>query len=80
MRFKISWRRSGILLIHAGIVIMMLSELVTGLFAIEGNMRVIGLARDDSRAPASYYSGVDGAPVPATSVGYHGTVGATLWF
>jgi hypothetical protein len=38
IRFRISWKRSGILLIHSGLVLMMLGELVTGLFAIEGKM------------------------------------------
>src|SRR5437868_12474643 len=38
VRFKISWKRAGILLIHSGLVIMMLGELVTGLFAVEGKM------------------------------------------
>ncbi len=41
VRFKLSWRRSGILLLHAGIAVLLVSELVTGLFAVEGNM-VIG--------------------------------------
>jgi hypothetical protein len=40
VRFKLTWRRSGILLLHAGIVVMMVSELVTGLFAVEGNMTI----------------------------------------
>jgi ABC-type transport system involved in cytochrome c biogenesis permease subunit len=40
VRFKLSWKRSGILLLHAGLIVMMLSELVTGLFAIEGNMSI----------------------------------------
>lgn len=38
IRFKFNWKRSGILLIHSGLIILMLGELVTGLFAIEGNM------------------------------------------
>lgn len=41
IRFKVSWRRSGILLIHAGIVVMMLGELVTGLYAREGMMTIV---------------------------------------
>lgn len=41
VRFKVSWRRSGILLIHAGIIVMMLGELVTGLWAIEGHMSIV---------------------------------------
>jgi hypothetical protein len=40
VRFKANWRRSGILILHAGLIILMLSELVTGLFAIEGNMTI----------------------------------------
>jgi hypothetical protein len=40
VRFKVSWRRSGILLIHSGLIVMMLGELVTGLFAVEGNMSI----------------------------------------
>ncbi|MSR32088.1 MAG: ResB protein required for cytochrome C biosynthesis [Gemmataceae bacterium] len=40
MKFQLSWRRSGILLIHAGLILLMVSELVTGLFAVEGNMTI----------------------------------------
>lgn len=40
LRFKLSWRRSGILLIHAGLIVMMVSELVTGLFAVEAKMSI----------------------------------------
>lgn len=40
IRFKLSWKRSGILLIHAGLIIMMVSELTTGLFAVEGQMAI----------------------------------------
>jgi hypothetical protein len=40
VRFKISWKRSGILLIHAGLIVLMMSELITGLFAVEGNMPI----------------------------------------
>jgi hypothetical protein len=38
IRFKATWNRCGILLLHAGIIVMMLSELITGLFAIESKM------------------------------------------
>jgi hypothetical protein len=41
IRFKISWKRSGILLIHSGLIILMLSELVTGLYAVEGKMAIL---------------------------------------
>src|SRR5216683_2113381 len=40
VRFKLTWKRTGILIIHAGIVLMMLGELVTGLFAAEGRMTI----------------------------------------
>ena len=40
VRFKFSWKRTGILLIHAGLIILMLGELVTGLFAVEGQMQI----------------------------------------
>jgi len=39
-RFKLSWRRSGILILHAGVIVLMLGELCTGLFAVEGNMTI----------------------------------------
>ena len=38
VRFKLAWNRTGILLIHAGIIVMMFGELITGLFAVEGQM------------------------------------------
>jgi hypothetical protein len=41
VRFRFTWKRSGILLIHAGLVVMMLSELVTGLFAVEGILTIV---------------------------------------
>jgi len=40
VRFKMTWKRSGILILHAGIVLMILGELVTGLFAVEGRMPI----------------------------------------
>jgi len=38
--FKATWKRSGILLIHAGIVVMMMGELITGLCQVEGHMHI----------------------------------------
>jgi hypothetical protein len=38
IRFKLTWNRSGILLIHAGIIVMMLGEFITGIYATEGQM------------------------------------------
>jgi ABC-type transport system involved in cytochrome c biogenesis permease subunit len=40
-RFKLSLKRSGILILHAGVIVMMLGELVTGLLAVEGNMTIV---------------------------------------
>jgi hypothetical protein len=41
VRFKLTWRRSGILILHAGIGLMLVGELITGVFAVESQM-VIG--------------------------------------
>ncbi len=38
VRFKMSWRKSGIFLIHAGIVLLLIGELFTGLLARESQM------------------------------------------
>lgn len=38
IRFKLAWNRAGIILIHAGIIVIMLGELITGLYQIEGQM------------------------------------------
>jgi hypothetical protein len=40
IRFKLTWNRGGIILIHAGIIIMMLGEFITGTCAIEGSIQV----------------------------------------
>ena len=40
LRFKVSWKRAGIISIHAGIIILMLGELGTGLFAVEQRMSI----------------------------------------
>jgi hypothetical protein len=40
MRFQISWKRSGILMIHTGLIVLILSEFVTGLAAEEGQMTI----------------------------------------
>jgi hypothetical protein len=41
VRFRVTWKRTGILLIHSGLVVMMLSELITGLYAVEGHMAIM---------------------------------------
>src|SRR5205085_4890100 len=38
--FKVSWKRSGILMIHSGIVVMMIGELITGVAQVEGHMHI----------------------------------------
>lgn len=40
VRFKLTWKRSGILILHAGLIILMLGELFTGLFAVEARMSI----------------------------------------
>ena len=40
VRFKLSAKRAGILAIHAGLIILMLGELGTGLFAVEQRMSI----------------------------------------
>lgn len=49
-------------------------------FALQADGRLLGLVRDDSELPAGYYAHVDGAPVPKSSWGGQGTVGAAFWF
>lgn len=40
VRFKLTRKRIGILLTHAGLVLLLVGEGITGLFAIEGNMSI----------------------------------------
>ncbi len=40
VRFKLSWKRAGILLTHAGLILLLTGELVTGLFAVEWQMPI----------------------------------------
>lgn len=49
-------------------------------FALRADVRGLSLWRDDSQTPASYYTNVDGGPVPAQSYGVQGTVGTAIWF
>jgi hypothetical protein len=39
-RFRFTWKRSGILVLHAGVILLMVGELITGLYAVEGNMTI----------------------------------------
>jgi len=46
-RFRLEWRKSGIWLAHAGLILLLLGELFTGLLQREGMMRLDpGTARD----------------------------------
>ena len=48
VRFRVSWKRSGILLTHTGIILLLLGEWVTGQFAVEGVMLILtGDSRND---------------------------------
>jgi hypothetical protein len=40
IRFKLAWNRAGILLIHSGLIVIMLGEVITGLCAVEGTMEI----------------------------------------
>jgi hypothetical protein len=40
VRFKATRRRIGILLTHAGLVLLLVGEAVTGIFAVEGNLSI----------------------------------------
>jgi ResB-like family len=40
-RFKLTWKRSGIIMSHAGVLLLLVGEFVTGAFAKEGNMSIL---------------------------------------
>jgi hypothetical protein len=40
VRFKLSLKRTGIIIAHAGVILLLVGEFVTGLFATEGNMAI----------------------------------------
>jgi ABC-type transport system involved in cytochrome c biogenesis permease subunit len=40
VRFKLTWKRSGVILIHAGLILLLLGELVTANFAKEGEIQL----------------------------------------
>jgi ABC-type transport system involved in cytochrome c biogenesis permease subunit len=46
-RFKLSWRRSGVIILHLGVILLMGGELLTGLFAVESRMMLqVGESRN----------------------------------
>lgn len=49
-------------------------------FALEANLRGIGLFRENSYGDAPYYRGVSNGPVPKMSWGALGSVAASFWF
>ena len=40
LRFKLSWKRAGVILIHSGIILLFVGEFVTREFAVEQQMRI----------------------------------------
>jgi cytochrome c biogenesis factor len=40
VRFKLSAKRAGILILHAGLIVTPTGEIVTGVYAVEGNMAI----------------------------------------
>jgi len=40
VRFKLTWKRAGIIITHAGLILLLVGELVTGLFAVEWQMSI----------------------------------------
>jgi ResB-like family protein len=39
-RFKFSWKRAGILLVHSGLILLLVGQLLTGLFQVESQLRL----------------------------------------
>ena len=40
LRFKLSWKKTGVIVLHLGIILMMAGEVITGVFAHEGMLVV----------------------------------------
>lgn len=40
IRFKLAWKRAGIYVLHAGLIVLLLGELVTGLTQVEASMAI----------------------------------------
>lgn len=40
LRFRMAWKRLGVIVLHAGLIVLLLGEFVTGWFATEGLMRI----------------------------------------
>src|SRR5258708_21932731 len=39
-RFKFTWKKAGILVLHAGVILLLLGQLLTSLFQVESQMRL----------------------------------------
>src|ERR1700751_5838791 len=39
-RFKFSWRKTGVLVLHSGVILLLLGQLFTSLFQVESQMRL----------------------------------------
>jgi cytochrome c biogenesis factor len=39
-RFKFSWKKAGILVLHSGVILLLLGQLFTGLFQVESRLRL----------------------------------------
>ena len=39
-RFKFSWKKAGILVLHSGVILLLLGQLFTGLFQVESQLRL----------------------------------------
>jgi ABC-type transport system involved in cytochrome c biogenesis permease subunit len=40
VRFRLTWRRAGVLVLHTGLVLLLVNELLTDRFAVEGRMSI----------------------------------------
>jgi hypothetical protein len=40
VRFRLSWRRAGVLVLHAGLLLLFVSEFITRTYAVEGSMTI----------------------------------------
>jgi ABC-type transport system involved in cytochrome c biogenesis permease subunit len=41
VRFRFTWKRAGILVLHGGLILLMVSEFITANYAIEGSMTIL---------------------------------------
>lgn len=54
-RFKFGWKRSGIFLTHAGVIMLLVGQLATDMLAHESQMRLVeGETKDYSESPSAY--------------------------